>query len=352
MKNIGKERHRGFTLIELLVVIAIIAILIALLLPAVQQAREAARRSTCKNNLKQLGLAMHNYHDTFGMFVLRRGGTNGSDSNTSNRARLSGFVGMLPYIDQAPLFNKIAAGDSTHFPFGPGAWRGWSVWNVTIPMLRCPSDGRNKQTIRTNNYVFCLGDSAQSINGTNCRGIFGYRIGTRIRDITDGTSNTIAMSEHVRANYSPSTSNANRSRVEGIAMGKTPRTNPGTCMALASGAGWVSGTSVKGRHGTSLWDGQAERCGFTTILPPNAPSCAEGTNVNADSSHAALAPSSLHVGGVHTLMADGAVRFISSNINTGNLSTATPNPGAISPSPYGVWGALGTKEGGEVLGEY
>lgn len=350
MKNIVRERRRGFTLIELLVVIAIIAILIALLLPAVQQAREAARRSTCKNNLKQLGLALHNYHDVFGMFVLRRGGTNTGPIN--NSSRLSGFVGLLPYMDQAPLFNKISAGDSTNPPFGPSAWTGWSVWNVSIPMLRCPSDGRNKQIVRTNNYVFCLGDSATSINGTSSRGMFPYRNGTRIRDITDGTSNTIAMSEHVRANYAPATSNASRNRVEGVAMGQAPRTNPGACMSLASGSGWVSGTSVKGRHGTSLWDGQAERCAFNTILPPNAPSCAEGTNVNADSTHAALAPSSMHTGGVHALMADGAVRFISSNIDTGNLNTASPSPSALSPSPYGVWGALGTKEGGEVLGEF
>ena len=352
MKSLSKDRRKGFTLIELLVVIAIIAILIALLLPAVQQAREAARRSTCKNNLKQIGLALHNYHDVFGMFVLRRGGTNGSDSATSNRARLSGFVGLLPYMDQAPLFNKIAAGDSTNRPFGPGAWRGWSVWNVSLPMLMCPSDGRNRQTIRAQNYVFCVGDSATSINGTNSRGVFPYRYGTRIRDITDGTSNTIAMSEHVRANYGPNTSNAGRKRVEGIAMSQAPRTNPGSCMTLASGAAWVSGTSVKGRHGTSLWDGQAERCGFNTILPPNGPSCAEGTNVNADSTHAALAPSSLHVGGVHVLMADGAVRFVSENIDTGDLSQASPSPSSTVASPYGTWGALGTKDCEEIIGEF
>ncbi|QDV49760.1 DUF1559 domain-containing protein [Gimesia fumaroli] len=356
MKSYLKEKRRGFTLIELLVVIAIIAILIALLLPAVQQAREAARRSTCKNNLKQIGLALHNYHDVFGMFVLRRGGTNGSDSATSNRARLSGFVGLLPYMDQAPLFNKIAAGDlgatTPVHPFGPCAWCGWSVWNVSLPMLMCPSDGRNKQTIRAQSYVFCMGDSATSINGTNSRGLFPYRYGTRIRDITDGTSNTIAMSEHVRANYGPNASNAGRRRVEGIAMGQAPRTNPGACMTLASGANWVSGTSVKGKHGTSLWDGQAERCVFTTILPPNGPSCAEGTNVNADSTHAALAPSSLHVGGVHVLMADGAVRFVSENIDTGDLSQPSPSPSTNTASPYGTWGALGTKDSEEVIGEF
>ncbi len=352
MKCLSNERRKGFTLIELLVVIAIIAILIALLLPAVQQAREAARRSTCKNNLKQLGLALHNYHDVFGMFVLRKGGTNGTDSATSNRGRLSGFVGLLPYLDQAPLFNKISAGDATRSPFGPCAWCGWNAWNVAIPMLMCPSDGRNKQTVRAQSYIFCIGDTASGINGTTSRGMFPNRVGTRIRDITDGTSNTIAMSEHVRANYGPSTANASRKRVEGIALGQDPAVNPGACMTLASGANWVSGTNVKGRHGTSLWDGQAERCAFTTILPPNGPSCAAGTNPNADSGTAALSPSSLHVGGVHALMADGAVRFISENIDTGDLSQPSPSTVATSPSPYGTWGALGTRDSEEILGEF
>lgn len=355
MKRLLKDRRKGFTLIELLVVIAIIAILIALLLPAVQQAREAARRSTCKNNLKQLGLALHNYHDVFGMFVLRRGGTGGS-SSSSNASRLSGFVGLLPYMDQGPLFNKISAGNPSAstpiHPFGPCAWCGWSVWNVSLPMLMCPSDGRNKQTIRAQSYVFCMGDSATSINGTNSRGMFPYRYGTRIRDITDGTSNTIAMSEHVRANYSPNASNAGRKRVEGIAMGQDPAGNPGSCMTLASGSKWLNGTEVKGRHGTSLWDGQAERCVFMTILPPNGPSCAAGSNPNADSGTAALAPSSQHTGGVHALMADGAVRFISENIDTGDLSQASPSPSTTTASPYGTWGALGTKESEEIIGEF
>ncbi|MAX36259.1 MAG: prepilin-type cleavage/methylation domain-containing protein [Gimesia sp.] len=355
MRNLEKDKRKGFTLIELLVVIAIIAILIALLLPAVQQAREAARRSTCKNNLKQLGLALHNYHDVYGMFVLRRGGTGGS-SSSSNASRLSGFVGLLPYMDQAPLFNKISAGDpsaSTPInPMGPCAWCGWDVWNVKIPMLVCPSDGRNKQSTRVNNYVFCIGDTASSINGTNSRGMFPYRYGTRIRDITDGTSNTIAMSEHIRANYGASTSNAGNRHNEGVALGQDPVNNPGACMSLASGANWVSGTNVKGRHGTSLWDGQAERCAFNTILPPNAPSCAAGTNSNADSVDAALAPSSLHVGGVHVLMADGAVRFVSENIDTGDLSQPSPGTTSTGISPYGTWGALGTKESGEIVGEY
>src|SRR6478609_4093851 len=104
----ARHRTRGFTLIELLVVIAIIAILIALLLPAVQQAREAARRTQCKNNLKQIGLALHNYHDTFLCLPHRQGGTNGPDPTQNNRDETGGTVFLLPYIDQAPLYNQIA----------------------------------------------------------------------------------------------------------------------------------------------------------------------------------------------------------------------------------------------------
>src|SRR5262245_48623779 len=107
--KVGWRRGRfGFTLIELLVVIAIIAVLVALLLPAVQQAREAARRSQCKNNLKQLGLALHNYHDVYGIFPFECGGTGWTGNGTGNWARLSGMVVLTPYIDQAPLWNQIS----------------------------------------------------------------------------------------------------------------------------------------------------------------------------------------------------------------------------------------------------
>lgn len=345
----SRFKRGGFTLIELLVVIAIIAILVALLLPAVQQAREAARRSSCKNNLKQLGLALHNYHDVYGCFVYRKGGTNGSNSSTSNRGRLSGFFGLLPFIEQAPLFDQITSGSPKQ---GPAAWGSWGPWNVSISMLMCPSDGRNSQTIRAHSYVFCIGDSARNPrDSVTVRGLFGNRRCIKFRDITDGTSNTIAMSEHVRANFGQST-NSSRRVVEGIALGMDPINNVGACMTNVAGGGWISTANVKGRHGTSLWDGQAERVGFTTILPPNGPSCAAGTNNNADSTHAALSPSSLHTGGVQVLMADGAVRFVSENIDTGDLTVASPGQGSKGVSPYGVWGALGTKDGGEIVGEF
>src|SRR5436190_20896556 len=141
----------GFTLIELLVVIAIIAILIALLLPAVQQAREAARRTQCKNNLKQIGLALHNYHDVFRRFVGRRYGTTGmwnfsngptNGNRSHNSGRITGWIALLPYADQAPMFNRIQAGDKTLSPpiapNGPRGDHNWDVWNQAPVGLQCP----------------------------------------------------------------------------------------------------------------------------------------------------------------------------------------------------------------------
>ncbi|HBN75754.1 MAG TPA: prepilin-type cleavage/methylation domain-containing protein [Planctomycetaceae bacterium] len=359
--------RNAFTLIELLVVIAIIAILVALLLPAVQQAREAARRSACKNNLKQLGLALHNYHDVFNVLPPRKHGTGACTSGTTtlgtryngNCNRMSAFFSLLPYVEQGPLYDVIKAGDATIpiSPNGPAAYESWPAWDVVIATFLCPSDGSRSTDVKAHNYVFCIGDSPNNtISATTVRGMFGYRSKTQFRDVTDGLSNTIMMSEHLAFDAALGTSSGLRV-TQGIAMnavglGSGTNENPSQCLAFQNGSGYVATASVKAKHGRSLWDGQAERNGFTTILPPNSTSCSEGTNANADATNSILSPSSWHKGGVQCLMGDGSVRFISENIDTNGLPVDAPDQASGGPSPYGVWGSLGSKSGGEVVGEF
>lgn len=201
------HHRKGFTLIELLVVIAIIAILIALLLPAVQQAREAARRSTCKNSLKQIGIAMHNYHDTHRVFPpcvidVTIGGTNHN---------LLGWATMiLPFIDQAPLYNQI--GSHNGFTSAEGPWElalsgSTPAANVElidsrtiIPALNCPSDpmgGINSEMdgYGKTNYVACSGDLFDPPTTSQYRGVSYRNSKTKIRDITDGTTNVFLTGE-------------------------------------------------------------------------------------------------------------------------------------------------------------
>jgi len=330
-RRVRSQRH-GFTLIELLVVIAVIAVLIALLLPAVQQAREAARRTQCKNNLKQIGLALHNYHDTVTVFP--PGGTyvGASGGSFSIQAR------MLPYIDRANLQNLIdfsfgyaAAPNTTVLPGG--------VSSIRIPIYLCPSEiqdkGRPDGAINQYplNYAANYGDWFiwNPATGQTGRGAFGPNSSTSIRDFSDGTSNSLGFAEVKAYTY--------YLRDVG-AMSNPPIPSPTGLTSL--------GGTLKNSGHTEWIDGRAHQSGFTTTFVPNTRcphndagtlrdidfiNVREGTSAT-DPTYAAVTARSHHTGIVNCLFMDGAVRSISENVDVN------------------VWRALGTRNGGEVVGEF
>jgi len=336
------SRLAGFTLVELLVVIAIIGVMVGLLLPAVQAAREAARRMACTNNMKQFGLGLHNYHDTFKILPPRQGGSQTGTIN--NGTRLNGLVGLLPFLEQAPLYDMISGsltiGATTFPPMGPVPWDGaYTPWQTQVPMFICPSEAmhRSSDTIGKHSYKFCSGD-ALNVNNTIPRGVFGYYSRVGLRDILDGTSNTIFMSERA------------------FPMSGTDMNNTGTGTNLTIPAecnAQFDRTTLLYTAGNSDWsgrrwcDGGAGFAGFNTILPPNSPSCAHNSH---DAQNGFYSASSRHPGGVHILLADGATRFVSNSIDAGNQAVSADNPSG--GSQFGIWGRLGTRIGRETIGEY
>jgi prepilin-type N-terminal cleavage/methylation domain-containing protein/prepilin-type processing-associated H-X9-DG protein len=357
--------QRGFTLVELLVVIAIIGVLIALLLPAVQAAREAARRSQCTNNLKQLMLAVHMYADTYGRLPVRQSGT-GHLAAVGQRLRISGWVQLAPYIEQQGLYQT--AMQANNDPWSAGTWQ-LSV----LPVLNCPSDngdiaprGSNRGTT---SYAFCSGDSYEAsahsatersdVNQSLAlrdvpirnRGVFGRQDYNSWAHITDGTSNTIALAERSR----PRRDNDRGSAIDDTS-GDVSSYVPLTCRAYWAGNQYIPTAPIftgDTSPGYRWGDGAAYFAAVSTILPPNSAVClvrAGWTGISGHFSPGIWTATSEHPGGVNVAMADGSVRFISETIDTGNLGVVAPSPTSTGPSPYGVWGALGTKAGGEPLG--
>jgi prepilin-type N-terminal cleavage/methylation domain-containing protein len=358
-----KSKSQGFTLVELLVVIAIIGVMVGLLLPAVQSAREAARRMQCGNNMKQYGLALHNYEGTYKRLPPRKGGSRGGGNTArwdGNYFRKSAFIMLLGFIEQGALADQVASGGTLangHVipPAGPAGWYGQPDWlphKTNISTNFCPSDINPGGTgnFGHNSYAFSLGDSTAAGSNWNgdgyqARGVFASNNTQRgFKDILDGLSNTIGMSERKWSG------NFGLRAAAGDKVGSVTAILPGvdvspvTCAALQAGMVIVPGTQIKSRFGSLYSDGQMERTGFNTVSAPNKLSCLGDANVNADSVTGTLNASSYHPGGVQAVVMDGSVRFISDSINTGNQ--ALP-PVAAGPSPYGVWGALGSMQGGE-----
>ncbi len=345
---LNRPRQRGFTLIELLVVIAIIAILIALLLPAVQQAREAARRTQCRNNLKQLGLALHNYHDSFGLFPMGHTRSNDGGGGVTGWRGYSVHAMVLPYIDQAPLYNSINF--NQHFDY-VGTPAGVVGVDNTIPRrtkitaFLCPSDSPFPASADrgNNNYPGSMGPSlGQYVSPVGMRnGMFNFDVIVRMGDVRDGTSNTIAFSEHLigdnnAAAFVPG------DVVRAIAWTGPTVTKPtagdlATYGAACAAASLPPASATHHSHGGREWAvGMPAQTLFNTAAPPNHkfPNCQPCVGCGWMDSQGIFAARSRHTGGVHASMADGSVRFVSENVD------------------LSLWQNAGSINGGETVGEF
>ena len=313
-------RRRGFTLIELLVVIAIIAVLIALLLPAVQQAREAARRAQCQNNLKQFGLALHNYHGTHRVLPLGR-----------CVKRLSTHAHLLPFLEQPALHEATdfnVSWDHANNEFARG---------THVEMFVCPTDpnstvpsGWARTNYRANQGSGILwglppSDSSDPNYGMPApNGPFMLDRTVRLGDITDGTSHTAAFSEHPVGDFN----NSVASETDTF----WPQTNPSTALEAWQDCEAIDPSDLSHQRVSDVGAPWLEAYHSTTLYyhvsPPNGRSCMYPPG------RIATAARSYHTGGVQVLLCDGSVQFVSESID------------------LVLWRGLGSRNGGEVLGEF
>ena len=391
-----RRYNTAFTLVELLVVIAIIGMLIALLLPAVQAAREAARRMQCSNNLKQIGIALHNHHDSHKKFpageqsfgVKPDSGvlTNNNDNYGESWWRVSPRVMLFPFIEATAAWSGIQ-GLTGRPELHLAAWsRETGEFMVgPFPAFRCPSDGEaqlrsnfefSSVDFRTSRYSYrkSLGDGMWNSTewygvGNNnpkvyTRGMFHPQHFKTIGAVSDGTSNTIGFSERCVTSQSGSTPGnigvvddftvRSGTHVEG-SIYQAGATNPANCLnnAFSAGDRSVLRTPHATWSGHLFGDGRSCNDVFHTILPPNSPSCMYSAG-GGGNGWGVVSASSYHSGGVNGVFMDGAVRFIPDSINTGDLNKTQgavggANPDNVQPgkSNFGTWGALGTPKGGE-----
>ena len=329
------RRRGGFTLIELLVVIAIIGVLIALLLPAVQSAREAARRSQCVNNLKQIGIALHNYHDTHGKFPLARSITLVNGATNINRA-YSPHSQLLPFLEQSAVYQAI----NFNLTWNPDPNNGGYDGNATarrtvLSVFLCPSDSNNfvpPNYAGTNYRVsegshLCFGHGTSDTLGVNTMmpppdGLFFANESKGISQARDGTSNTAVFSEHIKGDFNQGIATE---RADTFRPGTYPET-PDEAVQMCRNFDWRDLTKQGISDVGAPWlYGYHSTTSYYHVSGPNTRSCMFpplriSTTANSD-----------HPGGVNVLFGDGSVRFVKDSIN------------------IATWRALGSARGNEAI---
>jgi prepilin-type N-terminal cleavage/methylation domain-containing protein/prepilin-type processing-associated H-X9-DG protein len=382
-------RRRAFTLIELLVVIAIIAILVSLLLPAVQQAREAARRTQCKNNLKQIGLGLHNYLSTHSKFPPGRllpdlmvGGVVSTsytsyNATTNNPAAWAGnrsvHIFILPFMEQDNIYKLInmSGPNSQQMTTGGGVTPinpNFAAYNNAAALYLCPSDANTGRVISENNYVYNFGGSTPyagaanttqqtnwtatiTINGqtVTCGGTGAFTAGKALadRDFSDGLSNTAMFSERTKGSgRTPSTSPPTPADIitspNRVNTMLTPDSMYNSCLNapkvpsnfnFTSFGRWLTGSDFSNGWPFAAYSGTM----YNHVATPNwiGQDCGNWSAISdTPGEHAIISARSMHTGGANVMMADGSVRFASDNVDTN------------------LWRAIGSRGEGETIGEW
>lgn len=385
----------GFTLVELLVVIAIIGVLVALLLPAIQAAREAARRMSCSNNLKQIGLGIHNHIDAKKHIPpamryladdwVRLPGTksDGSPDYKDYNLYWGPLFSILPFVEGDATYDLITSYRITAYEDNKykeinedgtdGATKEGALTDYwPLSGYICPSDtDALKKKRPRHNYVYSLADVMACTQDTGKylkkRSAFVNYEELDLSIVSDGTSNTLAFSETPTQRSSQDTQLATAvGRPDSTRWTTTP---PSIC-TRANAASTTdpalfaashlssSGAPAEGRA-YAFYCGRPQNGGFNTLLPPNSPSCTVGPDYGGSESGYQLraqgifSAGSFHPGGVNACLFDGSVRFVSNTVNAGDPTTVVQAnlAGALTgTSVYGIWGAMGTPNGGEVTG--